>query len=186
MIFHSYRNFAASCAQLGGKLPELSNDRIRSGDEIKALNDKYYHLLRGAINAPDSQCLSIEKQEINIWVNTANITRKYKRNHYLIESERKSNDPLEGAKKACGLCDLTSLSQNQGQFLKLKGICDASLFNDFDLDFYVHGVKDNRPAFKGMAYSHMSYNGTDQHWLVNQLCNIETEKNFVCLVHCYK
>ena len=94
----------------------LSTDSNRSGDEIKELNDKYYPLLRGVIDAPDSQCLSIEKQEINIWVNIANSTRKYRRDDYLIQSERRSNDPLEGAKKACGLCDLTSLSQNQGQF----------------------------------------------------------------------
>ena len=139
----------------------MTYDHTEQGEEITAITNKYYRLLKGVVQNPDSQCLSTETQNINIWVNIHNRTD---RNFYLLESELKTNDPLEGAKKACGLCDLTSIPPSQGQFLKLKGICESGLFNDFDLDFYVHGIKNNRPVFKGMAYSYMEYNETNQHW----------------------
>ena len=81
-----------------------------------------------------------------------------------MESELKGNSRVEGAKKACGICDLRSASEDQGQFLKLKGICKESLFVDFDLDFYVHGTHDTRPFLKGIAYSFIAYNSTDERW----------------------
>ena len=139
----------------------MSNDQHKEGDEIATLSRTYYPLLKGVIGSTISHCASEETQQVNLWVNIRNKTR-LNRNFYTLESILKSNDQLEGAKKACGVCDLSS--SPKGQFLKLKGICWSSLYHDFDLDFYIHGVVANRPAFKGLAYSYMTFNDTDQHW----------------------
>ena len=67
------------------------------------------------------------------------------------------------------MCDLSQVSPKQGLYLKLKGICDRSLQVDFDLDFYVHGTRNLRPFFKGLAYSHIAFNATDKLWYMRSL-----------------
>ena len=56
----------------------------------------------------------------------------------------------KSSKNACGFCDLSPTHETpQGQFLKLKGICKTDLWTFYDINYYVHGIYDGRPLFKG-------------------------------------
>lgn len=66
----------------------------------------------------------------------------------------------------CGYCNF-----NPKKKLILKGLCigDLSENGDFDTEYYVSGMIDERPHFKGLRASHIYFNNTDQSWVLASL-----------------
>ncbi|XP_059086853.1 uncharacterized protein LOC131883401 isoform X1 [Tigriopus californicus] len=66
----------------------------------------------------------------------------------------------------CGYCEFHPKKK-----LLLKGLCigDLSENGDFDTEYYVSGMKNERPHFRGLRASHIYFNDTDQTWVLASL-----------------
>ena len=70
-------------------------------------------------------------------------------------------------KLTCGYC---RLEQESNRFL-MKGVCDTNLYEkyDYDLNYYVHGLKNGKLYFKGLTNSHIYFDGDKKRWILESL-----------------
>merc|ERR1719376_813754 len=57
--------------------------------------------------------------------------------------------------------------------LKLKGLCvtDLAPDSDFDTDYYVYGLVNNRIHFRGIRASHIYFDEGEESWVLESLKN---------------
>ena len=68
------------------------------------------------------------------------------------------------SKFPCGICELP-----QNKLLYLKGLCEDDIQGLYDVQYYVHGLHDGLPHFRGLTKSHIYFNASAQRWHLQSL-----------------
>ena len=70
-------------------------------------------------------------------------------------------------KTMCGLCEI---DQNNNKYI-MKGFCKSNLIDksDYDLYYYIYGLKNGKIYFKGLRNSHIFFDSDQERWILKSL-----------------
>ena len=169
LIMHktSYNDARLSCDQVGGTLPVINQNRLILKEE-KEINE----LMKNFTTEQEYNNCITENGKVLFWLGqykesiNGEYINPYDTDGY--QTDFKQFIVPKTASKcvyalgdkvfaevctvagACGICKLGESTEVPNTILKMKGICGVDLFRkkNYDLDYYVYGVKNSRPYFR--------------------------------------
>ena len=167
----SYDYAKLSCDQVGGEIPVAGNNEM-----IKSVQSEYKERLQATAASKEYSRCTTEDGNIQFWLGqyrndtTADTWHNPYDPQMTFENfdvpHTTSNcvyllgdDILDAFQVgctesvACGICDINKNENSDAKprtYIKMKGICGDDLWQKkiYDLNYYVHGVKNGRPHFR--------------------------------------
>ena len=167
LIMHkaSYDDIKLSCDQVGGQLPIVNANRL-----IDKFQEDTNELMRNFTSEGDYNNCITENGLVNVWLgqykktdSSGSWSNPYDQDTIFTDfkvPDTESNCVYVLGKKvfpeecaqavACGICVLGQEQDIPKTIIKMKGVCVDDLMRNknYDLDYYVYGVKNGRPHFR--------------------------------------
>ena len=166
LIMHkaSYNDIKLSCDQVGGQLPIINANRMIENFQ----KDTNELMLNSCSNEDYNNCIT-ENGLVNVWLgqykndSTGSWSSPYNDEEdfanfktpdttsncvYVLGDKVFPEECTQAA--ACGICKLGTATDIPNTIIKMKGVCEDDLLRkkNYDLDYYIYGVKNGRPHFR--------------------------------------
>ena len=169
----SYESVRLSCDQVNGKLPIIKHHSQHIHDQehttIKELQRKTNELMGNLSMEHEYKNCVTENGMVKFWLgqykknSTSDWFSPYKEDedfsHFQVPQTSSQcvyvlgNDVFQEKCEdfvACGVCNLVEENEIPKAVMKMKGICNDDLWRRkiYDLNYYIHGIKNGRPYFR--------------------------------------